>query len=48
MLNNKSTAQTKVQTKIVEQLEQQLYKVGIQKNGLNTFMIYFESVMSVH
>ena len=25
-----STAQTKVQTQIVEQLEQQLYKVGIQ------------------
>ena len=42
MLNDKSTAQTKVQTQIVEQLEQQLYKVGIQTNGLSTFMMYFE------
>ena len=38
MPDDTSKAQTKVQMQIVEQLEQQLYKVGIQTKGLSTFM----------
>ena len=42
MLDSASAAQTTVQTQIVEQLEQQLHKVGRQTNRQDTFIIYLE------
>ena len=42
LLNSASTAQTKVQTQIVEQLQQQLYKVEIQTNKGSMFMMHIQ------
>ena len=44
IVDDASTAQTKVQMQIVEQLEQQLYKVGIQTEGLITFMMNWQRI----